>query len=510
MSTPGLRARAHAVARDASVAIDFWHPSASRDVRAYFLTHAHADHVVGLNRRNWSPEYPGARIYCSETTREAVCARWPTLGRHARALELDAPHAIRLTAETTITVTLIDAGHCPGSVMVLIDGPMGRMLHTGDFRREDFDSRARLPASVTRAPIDYLFLDNTYCHPSCAFPDRATATREVVAMCAANPGRPILLGIDSLGKEDLALAVSEATGAAVEIPDDRFLPSAYARFLKGNRSCEREFFVRRSMNESMDERERTHIRCVPKQQVRPSMLRALVKGLRYDDAPPLAILPTGWSAVRERVHGNSRATTSTHGMDVAIDQDDDAGLIASVAYSLHAPYSELEAFVRAVQPVSVFGNTRVNADAEEVHDPERWFRHLCSRSSSETDPAAVYAADAENALRIDEAARNVVVEDAILKTRVNVNEVTLASPKVPEKPSVRLVAAEHGIVFDPPRKLTWRDREAARAAEWYSRVQRVLAIMTSDERAMKIEDDGDEDARVRKKRTFVPGFMQRL
>jgi len=212
--------------------------------------------------------------------------------------------------------------------------------------------------------------------------------------------------------------------------------------------------------------------------------------------------------VRERVHGNSRATTSTHGMDVAIDGDDDMGLIASVAYSLHAPFSELEAFVRAVQPVSVFGNTRVNADAEEVHDPERWLQHLCSRSSSKEDPKAVYAAESENALRMDEAARSVAVEEAILKSRVNVDEVTLTSPKVPEKPSVRLVAAELGVVFEPPKKMTWREREAARAAEWYSRARRVLESITS-ERAIEIEDEC-VDARVSKKRAFVPAFMQQL
>ena len=63
-----------------------------------------------------------------------------------------------------------------------------------------------------RAPIDALLLDNTYAHPKCVFVDRETATEEIVRLCREHGDRPIALGVDALGKEDLVAAVARRWG----------------------------------------------------------------------------------------------------------------------------------------------------------------------------------------------------------------------------------------------------------------------------------------------------------
>ena len=53
-----------------------------------------------------------------------------------------------------------------GSLMLLFEGPFGRILHTGDFRWEaDYAAVMLRDRVLTWAPLDKLYIDNTYAHP---------------------------------------------------------------------------------------------------------------------------------------------------------------------------------------------------------------------------------------------------------------------------------------------------------------------------------------------------------
>ncbi len=112
---------------------------------SYFLSHCHADHMEGLDAPEFesrlTSHYPNIKLYCHDVTAGLLLAipRFSLLRRHLVTLTTDEQHAIPVFTKEGVlkyhvTVTLIPAGHSPGSVMFLFDGCEGRVLYTGDFR----------------------------------------------------------------------------------------------------------------------------------------------------------------------------------------------------------------------------------------------------------------------------------------------------------------------------------------------------------------------------------------
>ena len=98
----------------------------------WFLTHAHADHLVGL-----SDSFDAGPIYSSPATGALLARKFGLRPGIVHCLDLDKQHTVPLddAGAVTCAVTLIDANHCPGAVMLLFEGAwFGTVLHTGDFR----------------------------------------------------------------------------------------------------------------------------------------------------------------------------------------------------------------------------------------------------------------------------------------------------------------------------------------------------------------------------------------
>ena len=71
-----------------------------------------------------------------------------------------------------------------GAVMFLFRGEFGCLLYTGDFRWETTSKRAEIGRTMLLNAlkddvVDILYLDNTYCNPSYAFPSRAIVAQQV-------------------------------------------------------------------------------------------------------------------------------------------------------------------------------------------------------------------------------------------------------------------------------------------------------------------------------------------
>ncbi|XP_072500509.1 5' exonuclease Apollo isoform X2 [Notamacropus eugenii] len=100
-----------------------------------------------------------------------------------------------------MTVTLIDANHCPGSVMFLFEGYFGTILYTGDFRYTP--SMLQEPALRLGKQIHTLYLDNTNCDPALVLPSRQEATHQIAELIRLHPHHDVKIGLYSLGKESL-------------------------------------------------------------------------------------------------------------------------------------------------------------------------------------------------------------------------------------------------------------------------------------------------------------------
>ncbi|XP_044068241.1 5' exonuclease Apollo [Siniperca chuatsi] len=285
------------------LAVDFWHVRKCRGARLFFLSHMHSDHTVGLTS-TWSDR----PIYCSPTTATLLRHKLQVKEQWIHPLELGEPYLLPLDdiGKERLTVTLIDANHCPGAVMFLFEGYFGSILYTGDFRYTP--SMLREPCLRTNTTIDVLYLDNTNCDPNRTLPSRQRATQQIKEIIRSHPNHNVVIGLYSLGKESLLLELAMEFKTWIEVSFERMetlkaleLPDVFTTDPGAGR-----------------------IRAVEQSEICSAALHQWNK-----EQPTLAILPT------------SRPLVSFHPN------------VHVVPYSDHSSYQELEDFVSALKPTSL-------------------------------------------------------------------------------------------------------------------------------------------------------------
>jgi len=194
----------------------------------HFLTHFHADHYFGM-----STCWDYGPIYCSEITKKLILSQFPKIP-NITALELNKKYTIPLNKEgtKTVDVTLFDANHIPGSVLILFQGYMGTILHTGDmrFKEEWFKTNPILypPEKANKfnykcsIHIDELIFDNTYLNPVFNFPVRDKACKMMIDIIEKNKGKRVIIAMGTLGKEEMMLRLSEYFQTLIVIPEKKF------------------------------------------------------------------------------------------------------------------------------------------------------------------------------------------------------------------------------------------------------------------------------------------------
>jgi hypothetical protein len=77
-----------------------------------------------------------SKFYCSTITKKFIqtCDKYAHLSDLCQEVTSESPFIVNISQKETVTVTFCGSGHCPGSVMVFIEGLRGNVLFTGDFR----------------------------------------------------------------------------------------------------------------------------------------------------------------------------------------------------------------------------------------------------------------------------------------------------------------------------------------------------------------------------------------
>lgn len=191
------------------VSVDFF----LRDASVYLLSHAHVDHMKGLDER-----FCG-EIWSTEITKQLLLLRFPKIdSSRVHTLDFFEPTFLDRAG---VNVTCIPANHCPGSCMFIVESDKFKTLFTGDFR---FDP-AMLEEPMLKGPFDEVILDTTFAEPIFErLPSKEEAVRQVLSLIqSSSPSRQVFLECDMLGTEPVLEAIVERFGCKVHIQNaDRY------------------------------------------------------------------------------------------------------------------------------------------------------------------------------------------------------------------------------------------------------------------------------------------------
>ncbi|ETS73246.1 hypothetical protein PFICI_14851 [Pestalotiopsis fici W106-1] len=233
------------------IAIDYFRTVPGRPPPlAYFLSHVHSDHLVGLESIKSPFVYCSAatraillelekranRVACANGLREAPVRTYKHLKTVVRPIPLETPVSIELRPGNDIQVTLFDANHCPGAVMFLLEGHGKAVLYTGDIRSEPWwvNSIARNPSLVEYTSglktLDCIYLDTSMLD-DLGLQTKAQGLQHLLSQVGRYPQDTVFcMQAWTYGYEEVWIALSKALQSKIHV--DEYKMRVYQSLVK--------------------------------------------------------------------------------------------------------------------------------------------------------------------------------------------------------------------------------------------------------------------------------------
>lgn len=325
------------------------HPSLTHN---YFLTHFHSDHYGGITK-GWNHGV----IYCSLPTANLVHTQLGVDRQYLHPLPLLTPVMVACHSRgKPVTVTLLDANHCPGAVMFLFQVGQRTIFHVGDFRWNRAMMEQQRPLATFfngQQRLDELFLDTTYCNSKYDLPTQDLAIEETVTVAVRewqNARRHqkrllMLFGAYTIGKERIYLAVAERLGMKVYVDSRRYRVLSALEWPPERM----KLLTTRPAD--------TCLWVVPLGHINmkklPMYLSIKIGTCQHDFDMVVGFRPTGWSHSSKGgglVKSNTSGNLTVH----------------SVPYSEHSSFPELVDCLRCLKPKKIVPTVSVSKSQEQV------------------------------------------------------------------------------------------------------------------------------------------------